>query len=269
LRAFDVPGEPVAYVVGEDLAIRAFDAKPDAFVLYAIDWARVAEAFRAALALEPTRVTGVPEALLPLGELPAGARTVVVFSLVRAVSEAEVVPLLRDLRRACGRATPALLVPRGRSLGGAFAEVEVTPAEQLAVADVAWIVGAVAEACGLADEVDLSRFATEAVPLVLSVKRGEAWYGQVRLLLTENQLAMLFALAKTTEWMTAIELGKKISPAADYPDQVLRKARLTLEERLKASFAEAGVPMPKGLAAKLVVVDRRKGYRLGVAATVR
>jgi hypothetical protein len=45
--------------------------------------------------------------------------------------------------------------------------------------------------------------------------------------------------------MRAIELGKKIAPGADYPDQIVRKARLTLEERLVASVEAAGVAMPQ------------------------
>jgi len=112
-------------------------------------------------------------------------------------------------------------------------------------------------------------FATEDAPLVLSVGRGEAWYGRVRLALTENQLAMLFALARCGWWMKSTELGQKIQPGAEHPDQIVRKARLTLVEKITASFAGAGVKMPKGLAERLVTFDRSKGYRLGVGVIVR
>jgi hypothetical protein len=269
LRAFDLPGEDAAHVVGEDMAIRAFDAKPEALVWYAIDWARVVELLREGLALAETRVTDAPPGLLPLGEMATPGGKVVVFTLVRAVTERETVPLLKQLRQACGRATPALLVPRGRSLGGAVAEVALSPGEQLGVEDVAWVPGKIAEACGIGDDVEPWRFATEDAPLVLSVARGEAWYGRVRLLLTENQLAMLFALARAPGWMKSTELGLKITPDAGLPDQTVRKARQILGERLRLSFDEAKIPMPDGLADKLVEFERKKGYRLGVNAIVR
>ena len=49
----------------------------------------------------------------------------------------------------------------------------------------------------------------------------------------------------------------------------MRKARLTLAERIAASFAKAGVEMPKGLGETIVTVDRSRGYRLGVGVIVR
>jgi hypothetical protein len=269
VRAFDVPGEDAAYVVGEEMAIRAFDAKPEALVWYAIDWKRVAERLRSEMGLDETAVTGVPAGLLPIGELNAPGVRVIVFSLVHAVGEAEVLPLLRQLRQACGRATPALIVPRGRSLGGAVAEVEVSPAEQLGAADAAWVSGRIADECGVAAEIAPSKFATEEAPLVLSVARNEAWYGPVRLLLTENQLAMLFALARAGGWMKSVELGKKIAPGADIPDQIVRKARLNFGEKIAASFEAASVPMPKGLGERIISFRRSKGYRLAIGAIVR
>ncbi len=269
LRAFEMPGEDAAYVVGEELAIRAFDAKPESLVSYAIDWPRVAEVLRTEIGLAEPRVTDAPAGLLAVGELGEGSARVAVFSLVRALAENEVMPLLKQLRHACGRATPALLVPRGRSLGGAAAEVEVGPGEQLGVEDVAWIAGRIADECGVGDDVEPGRFATEEAPLVLSVARGEAWYGRVRLLLTENQLALLFALARAKGWMKSVDLGRKISPKAELPDQTVRKARQILGERLRASFAAAKLAMPEGLEDRLVEFDRTKGYRLGVGVIVR
>jgi hypothetical protein len=67
-----MPGEDAAYVVGEELAIRAFDAKPEALVSYAIDWPRVAEVLRAEMGLAAPRVTDAPAGLLPIGEIGAG-----------------------------------------------------------------------------------------------------------------------------------------------------------------------------------------------------
>jgi hypothetical protein len=51
--------------------------------------------------------------------------------------------------------------------------------------------------------------------------------------------------------------------------QIVRKARLTLAERIERSFAEAGSRMPNGLGETIVSYDRTKGYRLGVKAIVR
>jgi hypothetical protein len=162
-----------------------------------------------------------------------------------------------------------LLVPHGRSLGGVVAEVQVGAADQLGAADLSWAVGRTADELGIADELEAWRFSTEERPLVLSVSRGEAWYERVRLLLTENQISMLFALARSSGWMKTIDLGKKIAPTADYPDQVVRKARLNLEERLVESFKTCGARMPAKLSERLVSFDRTLGYKLGIGATVR
>jgi hypothetical protein len=56
---------------------------------------------------------------------------------------------------------------------------------------------------------------------------------------------------------------------AEIPDQVVRKARLGLAGRIEGSFEAAGVKMPKGVAEKIVIVSRSKGYRLGVGVIVR
>jgi hypothetical protein len=69
--------------------------------------------------------------------------------------------------------------------------------------------------------------------------------------------------------MKSVELGKKIAPSADIPDQIVRKARLNFGEKIEASFTAAGLPMPKGLGKRIVLFSRSKGYRLGVGATVR
>jgi hypothetical protein len=268
LRAFDVPGEDAAYVVGEDVAIRAFDARPEALVWYAIDWSRAAEALRGQMGFAPVRVTGAPEGFVPIGEIGPAGKTVIALLVTRAVAESEVVGLLRQLRHACGRATPVLVVARGRSLGGALAEVEVEPAEQLGVGDAAWVGAKIAEQHGCDDDIEPRRHATEDAPLVLSVKRGEAWYRSVKLLLTDNQLAILFALARAKGWMKSVDLGRKVAPGAELPDQIVRKARMNLQKRLERSFREAGEEMPAGLADELVRWDRVQGYRLGVGAVV-
>jgi hypothetical protein len=69
--------------------------------------------------------------------------------------------------------------------------------------------------------------------------------------------------------MKSTELGLKITPGAELPDQTVRKARQILGERLRASFKAAGVPMIEGLEERLVIVDRARGYRLGVGVIMR
>jgi hypothetical protein len=268
LRAFDVPGERGAYVVGEDVAIRAFDAPADAPGWYSIDWARVAAVARSEMALEETVVADAPKELLSIGQLSAGGGKVAVFMLVRVVAAAGVVPLLAQLKLACKRVAPAILVPQGRSLGRAVAEVEVSPAVQLGVADMRWVAAKLAEECDLGEDVEPWRFATAEAPLVLSVAKNEAWYGRVLLLVTENQLAMMFALARAKTWVKSAELGKKIAPGAENPDQIVRKARMAWPDRLAESFAAAGVEMPDGLADAIILADRMRGTRLGVGAVI-
>jgi hypothetical protein len=87
----------------------------------------------------------------------------------------------------------------------------------------------------------------------------------MKLLVTEDRLAMLFAPAR----MESTGLGNKIAPQAGIPDQIVRKAWLTLVERLKKSFEEAGSRMPKGLGETIVSYDRTNGYRLGVNALMK
>jgi hypothetical protein len=90
LRAFDVPGEDAAYVVGENVAIRAFDAKPEALVWYAIDWSRVAEALREQMGFAPARVTGAPEGFVPIGLIGPAGKSVIALLVTRAVAAWEV-----------------------------------------------------------------------------------------------------------------------------------------------------------------------------------
>ena len=178
-------------------------------------------------------------------------------------------PLLKQLRRACGRATPALLVPRGRSLGGAVAEVEVSPGEQLGVEDVGWIAGRIAEECGVGDDVEPWRFATEEAPLVLSVARGEAWYGRVRLLLTENQLAMFFALAKG-EGVDEVRGAREEDRAGGGPPGSDRaEGAADSCGRDRGELRGGRGRMPEGLGERIVAFSRSQGYRLGVGAIVR
>ena len=59
-----------------------------------------------------------------------------------------------------------------------------------------------------------------------------------------------------------------ISPHASIPDQIVRKAMLGLEERVRASAQAQGVTLPEEWIAGLVERDA-KGYRLGVGAVRR
>ena len=269
---FAIPGEKRRYAVGEDLAARAHSVTREAFDVWALDRARLGEALRERAALIRLRVTqgDVPDALVPIGELATRSSRVAFFTLVGAVPAEDAGRIARDVRRACRGAHVAVLVTKGRSLGGALAEVEVTLAEAMGAASLARAVVAAAEEVGVDGELEPRRFATEEKPLVLVKERNEAWLGNVQLNLTDKQVAMLVALAEEGGWLTGAELGLRISGGrAATPDQAVRKARLDFEDRIRASYRDAGLPVDERIATGLLEHDRTRGYRLGVGAVVR
>jgi hypothetical protein len=162
------------------------------------------------------------------------------------------------------------IVVRGRGDVMATAFVEVSDAELLGFGDLAGIVARAADAVKLGDDIEPWRWGTRERPLVVTPHAGEVWLGRVRLDVTENQKKLLARLAKEDGGFVApLALGESISPKARIHDQIVRKAMLDLEERVRASAKAQGVELPEEWITALVEEKRGKGYRLGVGAVLR
>jgi hypothetical protein len=160
-----------------------------------------------------------------------------------------------------------VLVPAGRTLGGAAAEVALGVHQQLGAGDYEGVLLAAAQSLGLEDAMPTWCFATRERPLVIDAANDRITLGPVVLALTPNQRAMIATLAKGRP-MGPKDLGLAMSPNATIPDQVVRKACLDLDERVEASFRDAGAAM-RDEWTPLVVQDRMLGYRLSVGCIVR
>ncbi|HEY2514589.1 MAG TPA: hypothetical protein VGI39_27180 [Polyangiaceae bacterium] len=272
LIVHDIPGEETKYALGEDLAVHAYDAPAEAAVRWKLDQARFASELAARLGLTEARLKRrAPPGLLPLGRLTLQDLDACIFQQMRIVREAEADELREELRLACGAALPVVLVGRGRPLGGGTAQVQVDVARLFDQTELGDALERIADALGVEAPVEGWRFGAPDRPLVLLRERGEAWFGKVRLKITANQFGVLLGLARTPgEWVTAVELGQRVSAKAAIVDQVVRKARVGFAERVTQSFEEAGVAMPAGLPERILEVDKARGcYRLGVGVVVR
>jgi hypothetical protein len=273
LIAHDLPGEETKYALAEDLSVRAHDVPPEACVRWRLDPARLARSVAARLHLAPMPKPKrpLPEGLLPIGVLEVGDFKACIFQLMRLVRDAEQGDVREGLRLACAPAHPLVLVGPGRTLGKGVAEVEVDPARLFTGEDLPDVLSEIVAALGVEDDVPGWMFATASRPLVVMTARGEIWYERVRLDVTPNQAAMIIGLARTPgEWVTAAELGARISPNAGIVDQIARKTRAGFDERVAESFKRAGVKMAARLGERIVEVDKGRGcYRIGVGVVVR
>jgi hypothetical protein len=137
-------------------------------------------------------------------------------------------------------------------------------------ADVARVVALGADAVKLGDAIDPWRWGTAASPCVLVRETREIYLGRARLDVTENQRAMIFALGEEDgAFVSPSTLGKRISANAALPDQVVRKAMLDLEARVRKSAKADGVELPEAWVKGVVEEKRGKGYRLGVGVVMR
>jgi hypothetical protein len=121
------------------------------------------------------------------------------------------------------------------------------------------VLGKIAEVLGLEKEVEAWRLYDDDIVVEAATQR--AWVTGVLVPFRERAYGLLFHLAKRGGIVATKDIGASIS-AAGAPDVTARKAQL----EARAAARRAGVDA--GIVAKMIVVEGRKGYRLGVSARV-
>ena len=271
--AHNLEGGAGHYAATDDMSVRAHTVTSEALARWKVDDVRLAEELRERMVLEsPKTVRDVPAGVLPIGILrtkgPSGGR--ICFSLLLSVVREDAASTLaKRIRRSCKGMHAVVLVGEGRTLGGAIEEVEVTVAQQLGVGEMAGVVVSAATQVGLAKKLEPWRLGSEDKPLVLLVGEGVAYLGRIKLRLTSNQFALLVGLAADAgEWVTSGTLGTRISAHAAFPDVIVRKALADLNDRVRESANASGVALKPEWADKLVLSEKKSGYRLGVGVVV-
>jgi hypothetical protein len=263
----EVPGEPsLEYALSEDPSFPARLVRPEDHVALRLDLPKLAAAMRRDLGTEPggAKATAT-SSVLDLGALPLGRGRVRFFYLVSAPPEG----WATGVRQACGvGTTPVILVPEGRALVKEMAQVELDIFEQLGAAPLASVVARTAKVLGIEQDLEPWRLAEEV--LVVDTATQRVWVlGVLVTLLSENSYRFVEYLAKKSSIAPRVipskEIGAHVS-RSDYPDVAARRAKAEVERQIAGSLVAAG--RDASIAKTLVVVEGRKGYRLGVTARV-
>lgn len=259
----EVPGEGgIQYALAEDRSLGARIVSAKDRVAWRLDLDALARAMRrdigAAAADPPLAIVG----LLDLGIVAIQSGRLRFVYVMGEPPEGWV----EQVRRACGvGVTPVLFVPRGHT-GDAkgMLEVELDVAEQLGAKSLGRALGRAAQALGVADQVELWRLCDEGVVVNPSTK--SVWVLGVLVSLGERAFRLLAELTSAAgQVISSKELGTRISNAGA-PDVTTRKAKAELENAVRRALGEAG--LDASLAGRLVEVEGRRGYRLGVPARV-
>jgi hypothetical protein len=258
--ARDVPGEPgMQYALSEDRSLGAKLVGPKDRVAWRLDLAALAAAMRADLGaspVDPSRALDLA-AVLDLGvvALPSGKLRFVYPMGTPPKGWAQVVA------RASGLGvTPIALLPRGHGGAEGMIAIDLDVAEQLGARRIGRALGKAAEAVGAADEVEAWRLHDEDV--VIDEGSGRVWVAGTPVALTEKPLRLLTLLARRAGQITpSKEIGMELS-SSGYPDVAARKAKAELERQVRAAGLD------DALIGRLVLVDGRKGFRIGLSARV-
>ena len=264
LLTFAVPGEPgVSYAVSSDPSVPPRDVTERDREVLALDLARFA-----AIRTEELRLEGEPRvrpdgASLFHGALRAKTASLGFVSVLRApAGPAEREALAKEIAAEVFPAHAVLLVPRGRGWGSGLFEVEY---DGLVDGGSALVERAVRLA-RLEDEVDKWRL-TDA-PLVIERKNRRVWFHATLMELADSGYAMLEGLARRPgEIASTREVCKWLSPARE-DLQAARATRPKIVKWMAASFEAAGKAVPLEEIERVIVLEGKRGYRLGVAVRV-
>jgi hypothetical protein len=258
----------IEYALGEDRSLGALIVGKAERVAWRLDSEALAAGMRKELG---SVAVGRPDAIAIDGVIDLGVVTLASGKL-RFVYAIGAPPKgwLGSLVRACGiGVTPVVLVPKGH---GAEVEaglvIELDVGEQLGVKSVGRALAKAAEALRVEGEIEPWRRHDEEV--VIDVPSQRVWVLGVPVSLRERPFRLLECLAKNAGHVTATkDLGMYVS-TADAPDVTARKMKRVLEEQVKRALEAAGIEsaVVAEIVGKLVVVEGRKGYRIGVRAKV-
>ena len=155
-----------------------------------------------------------------------------------------------------------LFVPKGRVWGSGLIEVEY---DGLVEGGAALVERAV-KLARLEDEVELWRL-TDA-PLVIHPKTRRVWFHETRMELADRGYAMIEGLARRPgEIASTREVCKWLSPAG-MDMQAARATRPKVVKWMAESFEAAGKSVPMDEIERVIVLEGKRGYRLGVEVRV-
>jgi hypothetical protein len=272
--AQDLPGEDGKYALSEDRSIPACTVGDEQVAMWTLDVAALTRAMRVDLGTTvaamraPAPSSG---ALVDLGVLPLTSGKIHFFYALAPPAKRAVA----DAARACPLGTTAVfLVPTGRPLvDGAARQVELDVRAQLGADSIAWVVARVAEELGVEGEIAPWRRAGD-VAVVIERKTESVWiHGVLMSRFADNTYKLVLALAaRAGAVVPTYELGSLVSKGAENPDVVVRKTRSSLGQRVRASYADAGVvvtsDVEKTLAGLAVYEAARRGYRMTADARI-
>jgi hypothetical protein len=258
-----VPGFPgMEYALAEDPSLGARIVRPEDRVAWRLDTALLAARMMRDLGAQPVPAPLAVAGILDLGVvmLPSGALRI--FYLIAEPPAGWV----DAVRRACGLGvTPVILLPNGRAgEANGMLEVELDIGEQLGATRVGRVLGRIAEAIGVGHEVDMWRRCSEDV--VVDSPTQRVWVTGVLVPYREREYWLMEELAhRGGRWVATKDLGELISDAGA-ADVTARKAKAEVEKQTRAALRREGVDTE--IVDRMIGVDTRKGYRLGVSARV-
>jgi hypothetical protein len=260
----DVAGEPgVEYALAEDRSLGARLVGKKERLAWRLDLAALEGAMRRDLGA--TRVVA-PHALAVEGVLDLGLVTLA-SGRMRFVYAMATPPKGWEaaLVRACGLGvTPVVLVPKGHAGPDGALTIELEIDEQFGVKGIGRALGKAAEALGVGNEVDEWRRWDEEV--VVDAKGQRVWVMGVAIALSEKPYRFVEYLGRNVGRVaTTAEIGGYVS-SSEYPDVAARRTKQEVERQIRAGLVGAGVDA--AIVERLIVVEGRKGYRLGVGVKV-
>jgi hypothetical protein len=256
----DVPGEPdVQYALAEDRSLGARLVEAKDRVAWRLDTRALASTMArelgAVAAPAPLAIAG----LLDLGIVSlASGKLRVVYAMAEPQAG-----WLEAVRRACGvGVTPVVLVPKGHE-GGApgMLEIELDVGEQLGAQRVARVLGRIAQALGIPDEVPAPLVCEEDVLFDAASER--VWVTGVPIAFNEQRRKFVELLARQGGAVAATkDIGAAISKSG-YPDVVARRMKSQVDRQVRRELEAAGVDA--SIVDRMIVAEGRQGYRFGVS----
>jgi hypothetical protein len=264
LLTFAVPGEPGAsYAIPSDPSVPARDVRDRDREVLELDVAKLAAIRAREMKLEGEPRVRADGASAFHGFLRARETSLAFVSILRApAGRAEREAIAKEIAAEVFPAHAVLLVPRGRAWGSGLFEVEYDGLVEGGIAIVARAV----KLARLEDEIDPWRL-TDA-PLVVQKKTRRIWFHETLMDLADSGYAMIEGLARRPDEISSSrDVCKWISSARE-DSQAARATRPKIVKWMAASFAGAGKRVGREEIERVVVVEGKKGYRLGVGVAV-
>ncbi len=273
--SFDLRSRPgTRYAVARDPSMPSRLVRDDERAMWALDLAAVARAHATDLRVESQEASRarerIAEGVIDLGAVRGRGVDLRVWSVLRApATPTEARAWLESIQRASKGAHPVILLPEGRTIGGAV-EIALTTAELFGASTVAAkVLAGAAEKLGIDDLVEPWRLAAPGVRFVGDAKGGRCWLDQIELVHVSTAGGkMLLTLAKAD----GVIVSTKAIESAMSPKRSSHGAASETAAKLGAwitrSFDDAGVTAPAD-AGEIVEVVGNKGWRMKVRAEVK